>query len=109
MIPWALPLALCLGLGTFALYWGSRQSACYDDSDPIYYLGDIVLLLAAPGVLIPALIAVARVFGRARSDLWNVLCGMLGLLYLLLAVLLALVVWWTWDGRVYCGGVPYGD
>lgn len=109
VIPVALSLAVCLGLDAFALAWSGWQSACYDDSDPSYYLGGIVLLLVAPGTLLVGLVAVLRFFGEARGDFWNALCWLVAVLYLALAVFIALEVWWSWDGRVYCGGTPYGD
>lgn len=109
LLPGALLLAACCGLVAFAFYWADRQSPCYDDSDPAYYFGGIVTLLAAPGILVGGVGTFLRILGRGRSDAWNVICGGLVLLYGALAVLLAIAVWWTWGGRVYCGGAPYGN
>ncbi|KRB74016.1 hypothetical protein ASE01_18650 [Nocardioides sp. Root190] len=105
-----MSLAVCLGLVAFSFAWSAWQASCYDDSDPSYYVGGIVLLLAAPGTLFGGFVAVLRMFGSARSDLWNVLSWLVVVLYLALAILVGLEVWSTRGDRVYCGGVsPYGD
>jgi hypothetical protein len=65
---WAsAPVVLGLMLSAFAFHWSRAVAQMFDDSDPEFALGELVLLLALPSVLAGVGALALRVFRRGPA------------------------------------------